>query len=270
MGDVKRATELNRSTWSSDNTLQWFGGYEGYSDPGEAAVFDHVASTAAATAILDIGVGAGRTTPLLEAIGSEYTAIDFSPQMVELCRTKYPSHDIRVGDARQLEFADNSFGLVVFSWNGIDAVDHEDRQLIFQEVRRVLRPDGTFIFSTHNKNGPGHNEKPWSFRYDDLKHPRRLLDSLRHLRTNTNNYRKNSAMNQDFGGWSMMNAAAHNFGIVIHYTTLEQQRKELDEAGFETPTIFDSRGKQIHPDTASSTAWWFHFATQPKESSSIP
>ena len=42
----------------------------------------------------------------------------------------------------------------MFSNNGIDAVDHEGRERILAEARRVLEPGGTFYYSTLNKDGP--------------------------------------------------------------------------------------------------------------------
>src|SRR5215470_12960135 len=39
-------------------------------------------------AILDLGVGAGRTTPHLSAIASRYVGIDYSEEMIRACRMK--------------------------------------------------------------------------------------------------------------------------------------------------------------------------------------
>jgi SAM-dependent methyltransferase len=49
-------------------------------------------------------------------------------------------------------FASGSFDFVLFSFNGIDYVNHSDRLTILKEIRRVLRPGGWFCFSTHNLN----------------------------------------------------------------------------------------------------------------------
>ena len=42
----------------------------------------------------------------------------------------------------------------MFSLNGIDAVGHDDRQLVLASVRRVLSPGGTFLLTTLNKDNP--------------------------------------------------------------------------------------------------------------------
>ena len=48
------------------------------------------------------------------------------------------------------EFDSNSFDLAWFSFNGIDYVATAGRVRILEEVRRILRPGGTFCFSSHN------------------------------------------------------------------------------------------------------------------------
>lgn len=216
---------LNRRAWMTDDTLRFFRGYEGCTDPGEAAAFAEIATPCRDVPILDIGVRAGRTVPIFRSISRDYRAIDYSQPMVDLCRAKHPDLDVCVGDARDLgRFAHSSLGLVAFSWNGIDAVDHDDRQ-------QVLRPGGVF-FSTHNKLGPGHNEKPWTIRTGDLTHPRHLAELALHFPRNLANHRQRRVLNEEHDDWSMTSAAAHRFMIVIRYTTLRRQLDELESAGF--------------------------------------
>src|SRR6478735_6042586 len=142
-------TQANQEAWDGEKTLRWFAGYEGWSDRGEQIAIEAVAREMAGRRILDIGAGAGRTLPLLRAISNDYVAIDFMSQMVDVCQSKYPDARVEVGDARDLGgFADDSFDLIVFSWNGIDAVAHDERPVILDEIRRLLAPGGAFLFST--------------------------------------------------------------------------------------------------------------------------
>ncbi len=103
-------------------------------------------------AILDLGVGGGRTTPYLASIASRYVGVDYSEEMVQVCRAKFPELQFEVADASALSrFADASFDSVVFSYNGIDMLaPDEKRKNCLRECYRLLRPGGVFIFSSHN------------------------------------------------------------------------------------------------------------------------
>jgi len=102
--------------------------------------------------ILDLGVGAGRTTPHLARLASRYAGVDVSEAMVARCREKFPDLTFLQLDARDLSaLADASFDVVVFSFNGIDVIPTvEGRRRCLAECARVLRPRGYLIFSVHN------------------------------------------------------------------------------------------------------------------------
>lgn len=102
--------------------------------------------------VLDLGVGTGRTTPALRALGGRYVGLDVADEMVRAAREAHPGAEFRTADATDLsEFPNASFDAVVFSYNGIDYIHPESaRQHCLTECRRVLRPSGVFIFSSHN------------------------------------------------------------------------------------------------------------------------
>jgi SAM-dependent methyltransferase len=102
--------------------------------------------------VLDLGVGTGRTTPALRALGGRYVGIDAAEEMVRAAREAHQGVDFRVADASDLsDYSDGSFDAVVFSFNGIDYIYPErDRHRCLDECRRVLRPGGALIFSSHN------------------------------------------------------------------------------------------------------------------------
>jgi SAM-dependent methyltransferase len=112
--------------------------FQAYLDPGMA--------------ILDVGVGTGRTTPALSRIASRYVGVDYSTAMVARCRSKFPGLTFLEMDATDMSgFADGSFDAVVFSFNGIDCLPDDSARLrCLHECARVLRPGGIFIVSSHN------------------------------------------------------------------------------------------------------------------------
>jgi SAM-dependent methyltransferase len=121
----------------------------------ERVAIEAVASEVRGLPLLDIGVGGGRTTSLLRLLTNDYVGVDWSPEILEVCRSNHPGADIRQADARDLSaFASSTFKCVVFSFNGLDNIpDHEERGRVVAEVHRVLRPDGIFAYSTLSMNG---------------------------------------------------------------------------------------------------------------------
>lgn len=102
--------------------------------------------------VLDVGVGGGRTVPWLSTGARSYLGIDYAPNMVANCQTRFPDLAFRCADASDLVMlAEDSFDLVVFSFNGIDYLpDDAMRRRALAELRRVTRPTGTIVLSSHN------------------------------------------------------------------------------------------------------------------------
>jgi len=101
--------------------------------------------------LLEIGIGAGRVTPLLRDLSKDYIGADSSQRMIDLCKQKFGDGAFLACDARHMPiFQNKQFAAVFFCWNGIDEVSASDRMLILEEIYRVLKKDGVFVFSSHN------------------------------------------------------------------------------------------------------------------------
>jgi len=102
------------------------------------------------TTALDFGCGTGGFARQVATSfpGARVTALDFSATMVHRARTlsirgsSGPRLSFAVGNVLRLPFADGAFDLVT---NGFVARNLRDLAAAFREVRRVLRPDGTFL-----------------------------------------------------------------------------------------------------------------------------
>ncbi len=118
--------------------------------PGEEELFDVYID--AGTRLLDIGIGAGRTTRILAPRVKSYVGIDYAERMVRRARERFPGLALEVADAADLSrFADASFDTVLFSFNGLGVLPTDEaRARCFREVARVLAPGGAFLFSLHN------------------------------------------------------------------------------------------------------------------------
>jgi ubiquinone/menaquinone biosynthesis C-methylase UbiE len=103
-------------------------------------------------AIMDLGVGGGRTTAYLSSIAARYVGVDYASEMVAACRKKFPTLEFQTENASDLSrFATSSFDAVVMAFNGMDyVIPDESRFRALREIRRVLKPEGILIFSSHN------------------------------------------------------------------------------------------------------------------------
>jgi ubiquinone/menaquinone biosynthesis C-methylase UbiE len=105
----------------------------------------------AGDSILDLACGLGRTTLLLHEMGLRVRGIDRSEIFIEIAKRRLPYLDLRAGSYDHIEEEDSSFCHVLISHNGIDcAYPGAQRVAALRECARVLKPGGTFIYSSHN------------------------------------------------------------------------------------------------------------------------
>jgi SAM-dependent methyltransferase len=240
-------------------------------DAAERLLVNMIADEVRGEPILDLGVGAGRTAWILRILSANYVAVDISPEMVKTCREEYPGIDVRQCDARELSmFGSCSFGLVVFSFNGIDVLDHDGRLLAFSEIHRVLKPGGLFLYSTTTKGGPNYDRRPWNISSEGKhislrghKRPTRFLRFLMHLpqllpryRRTYSNWWERRRYEEDHISWAIGPLHAHEFGVLCHFTLPSTEYQVLDEIGLSVITMLDSDGHPVN-DGASATKW-FH------------
>ena len=229
-----------------------------YVDPGEKILYESIAELAAGKPILDIGVGGGRTVPHLTAMSSNYTAVDYSPEMVKAFAQRFPGLRILHANAVDLgAFEDASIFLVVFSCCGIDMVGHSDRGKILHEVRRVLAPGGAFIFSTHNLDSQLRDPSirdvmiPIDPTLNPFKLTRSVARSVSQSPVRVWNFRKLKPLTERHADWAILNSEYHAYGTLTHFINVPAQRAELAEAGFAPdPLVYSNEGSPISGATS--------------------
>lgn len=174
----------HKNLYDSEHVSRGYGKRD-YLEPAEETLITELGpGMLAAMDMLDMGVGGGRTTKYFAPLVRYYVGADYAPEMLKVCKKRYGGDfNFIECDARAMEaFKDNSFDFVLFSFNGMDSFSHKDRMTALKEVRRVLRNDGIFYFSSHNLNWAGLKD------LFTLKNSmKKILGSDGHLRTENKN-----------------------------------------------------------------------------------
>jgi ubiquinone/menaquinone biosynthesis C-methylase UbiE len=104
--------------------------------------------------MLEVGVGAGTDFLQWVRAGAQCHGIDLTEEAI--CHVQHrlnlyglAAHEIRVGDAEQLPYENNTFDLV-YSWG---VIHHSpDTPKCLQEIVRVTKPGGTIKIMIYNRN----------------------------------------------------------------------------------------------------------------------
>jgi SAM-dependent methyltransferase len=206
--------------------------------PAERAIYDRVRAEVAGRPILDLGVGAGRTVRPLLDLSADYVGVDYTPEMVAVCRRRYPGVRFEQADARDLSlFAAGHFALVVFSCCGLGMVSHDDRLRILAEVRRVLVPGGAFAFSHHNRASPeargGFALPAFEPASNPLRMAMRTLRFGREVARALVNHARLRRFEVVTPEYAILNDRVHEHATLLYYITLDKQRAQLVDAGFQ-------------------------------------
>jgi ubiquinone/menaquinone biosynthesis C-methylase UbiE len=252
----------------------------------EKKILDELRPRLADARMLDVGVGAGRTTVHFAPLVREYVGVDVSAKMVEACERRFARLGDRatflVADARDMaELEDESFDIVLFSFNGLDIVgDHEERLRSLLELHRVCREDGTLVFSAHNlafaesslslRTSARETLSLVARRPSNLRKPRRVLRfALRPLRRRSLN-----------PGWRNLSAAQHalvveerpryefsrtfyesadeRIRVRKYYVRPREQIRQLSEIGFAGTRILAPDGTEVpDPESRRVRRWWW-------------
>lgn len=253
----------------------------------ERTILEELAPRLAGARMLDLGVGAGRTTLHFAPLVREYVAIDISPDMIEACTRRFDDvawhATFEVADARDLgRFESASFDFVLFSFNGIDTIGGRgDRRAAIGEIHRVCRPGASFCFSSSNlRFALLRASVPASLRsylrrspVRALRHPGRLrkvvAESRRWRRLNPDL----PAMAAEGEGTIVEDRQRHEFSTEFyaspadrirtekHYIDPGRQVDQLVSSGFRDVRIFGPDGRRSDERTmrAGPPSWWLYY-----------
>ncbi len=100
---------------------------------------------------LEIGCGTGLFSGKFKQLtGSKITAIDVSPELLNVAQKKYSDIEFKLDDAMKLSFSSASFDVVY----GSSVLHHLDYERALNEIFRVLKPGGRMVFAEPNMINP--------------------------------------------------------------------------------------------------------------------
>jgi ubiquinone/menaquinone biosynthesis C-methylase UbiE len=246
---------LNKHFYASEATAKWWA-MKRFVLPEEQSLLRDYGDEITGKAILDVGIGGGRTTGFLLSLGGNYVGIDYSSEMVEAAKILFPGTRFELCDARDLSaFDDAQFDFVLFSFNGLDSLPHEGRILILNEFNRVLKTGGLLAFTSHNRQRSV--VKPWTFDHLHFsKHPFRMLRNLRQYIQGVFNWHQARKCLFESAEYAIRLDSGNLFQAPLYYISKTDQVRQLEQSGFQMEAIYDGAGERASAEVTDTRSSW--------------
>ena len=127
------------------------------------ALFAELVRGAGGGPVADVGCGPGYVSGYLHDAGVDAFGIDLSPEMIAIARREYPDLRFEVGTMTDLDLADDSVAGIVAFWSVIHVPDHA-MPGVFEQFRRVLRPQGLLLVGFHVGDETRHTSEGYTGR----------------------------------------------------------------------------------------------------------
>jgi SAM-dependent methyltransferase len=129
--------------------------------------------------------------------------------------------------------------------NLIDVIDHERRGRLLDELRGALAPGGVLIFSSHNLDGVGHEQRlgwvrrmVWTPPMLQLRH---LLRAGRRMR----NRRRMGPLASRGDGHAILNDSLHDYALLLYFIGRDAQEAQLEAHGWRLLECLDGQGRRV-------------------------
>ncbi|MEK7615629.1 MAG: methyltransferase domain-containing protein [Patescibacteria group bacterium] len=179
--------------------------------------------------VLCLGCGAGQECLQLAGRGARVIGTDISSGLIDLAKQKYPHLDFRVMDMEKLDFPDDAFDYV-YSSLVMHYVKNWGKTL--HEVYRVLKNNGTFLFSTHH---------PVRWGMESIKDEDKHVNQLSYIKHKSGK----AEIHGDYLNTRKVNDLWFgDFQVTYYHKPLSEIMKEIREAGFEIVDFLEPKATE--------------------------
>jgi len=227
--------------------------------PAEKILYDSLVHKLSRNAMLDLGVGAGRTTRFFAPRFNKYIGVDISYGMIEACKKIFrnlTNAEFIIANAASLPpLSVNKFDFIMFSFNGIDYLTLDERILFCADSYNLLENDGIFAFSTHNANAI---KRLYRYRLPSRTNPLGFITEIFHyIKIRKINGSMNRFLNKSF--FHIYDGGEY-FKALTAYILPSYQISILKNAGFNKVETIDMKGNYIPVEKADLyDNEWIHY-----------
>jgi SAM-dependent methyltransferase len=252
---------LNRKFYQNKQVADWYGS-KSFVMPEEQAFLRDFTSEFQGGRALDVGIGAGRSTRYLLPLVGQYVGFDYAREMVEQAMLQFPNANLGVQDARDLSaYPKHHFDLVLFSFNGIDCLSHDGRLCVLREIHRVLKPNGLFAFSSHNRERPvvapyARENLPLS------RNPVTLLRNIVSYVSGIRNWLGTRQLATDTLEYAQRHDSGNHFKVPAYYISKSSQAAQLCREGFALEKLYNRQGQTSTITAKDSDSSWIFYVSR--------
>ncbi len=208
--------KVNNKTGSNPDWLKFEGIHIPSSLELDPIIFEYLQND---SKILDIGCGFGKTVFELEKLGHRnLIGIDINPSGISYAKSKSKNLGtdlcFEVGDAKKLDFKDNTFDFVITQAFWTTITKGEERLKIAKEINRVLKVGGTIYIADFGKT--------WNRAHYRKAYQQGVKDGL------------------EPGTFKVYNKSTGEFMYLAHHYTKHELSKLLKESRFCKPVCHKS------------------------------
>lgn len=252
-GDIDKRFDMaehNADMFRERNVVEFFANAP--IKPAEVVLFLSFISAFQGKSVLDLGVGAGRTTQYLSRFAGRYVGVDCSREMLSHCASRFPDAELVFADIRNLSvLGSDKFDFILASCMVVDGFSHTDREALLRDTRDRLAPEGVFAFSAHNR---AHFRSSHGPKLAMSRNPVTQIRFIWEYLISMRNHRRMKPFEERHETYALLNDTSFSWKGMVYHIDRAAQEIQLRDAGFTIFTVLDTSGNALGPDDAGRSS----------------